>query len=77
MFINQALIGTGWITNAMIGNVIQSDNFVSGLQGWQINKAGTVEINGNFAGSGRLTINNQLIRIYDGAGTERVRLGVY
>jgi len=77
VFINQALIGTGWITNAMIGNVIQSDNFVSGSVGWQINKAGSVEINGNFGGSGRLTISNQLIRIYDGSGLERVRLGIW
>jgi len=32
-FINQALIGDGWITNAMIGNVIQSNNFVSNSAG--------------------------------------------
>ena len=64
VFISQALIGTGWITNAMIGNVIQSNNFVSGSTGWRLDKAGTFEINGNVAGQGRMTITNERLRIY-------------
>lgn len=41
-FIAQALIGTGWITNAMIGNVISStDVGSSGLPIWELNKAGS------------------------------------
>jgi hypothetical protein len=40
------------ITNAKIGNVIQSSNFVSGSVGWNIDKNGTVEFsNGTFRGS--------------------------
>ena len=40
-FINQALIGTGWITNAMIGNQIASSSVAgSGLPRWEINKDG-------------------------------------
>ena len=40
MFINNAMIQDGSITNAKIGNVIQSNNYVSGQTGWQINKTG-------------------------------------
>lgn len=41
--IAQALIGTGEITNAMIGNLIQSSNYSTALhRGWQINKAGNI-----------------------------------
>lgn len=64
VFISQALIGTGWITNAMIGNVIQSNNFVSEQSGWRLDKSGTFEINGNIPGQGRMVITNQRIRIY-------------
>lgn len=75
VFISQALIGTGWITNAMIGNVIQSNNFVSGQTGWQLDKAGNLEINGTVAGQGKLTINNRAIKVFDLNGTLRVQLG--
>ncbi|MDR5881130.1 host specificity protein J [Caballeronia sp. LZ032] len=73
-FLNQAFIGTGWITNAMIGDTIQSNNFVSGQQGWQINKAGSFEINGT-GGGGRNLLNANGQQVYDPAGTLRVRLG--
>jgi hypothetical protein len=36
-------IGDAQITNTKIGNIIQSAGFVSGLTGWQINKAGSAE----------------------------------
>lgn len=39
----EAFIGTGDITNAMIGNVIQSTNYQSGSHGWLINKSGYAE----------------------------------
>lgn len=74
VFISQALIGTGWITNAMIGSTIQSDNYVAGQQGWQINKAGTFEINGT-GGGGRTTLNNNGVYVYDTGGVNRVQLG--
>ena len=40
-------VGNGEIDNAKIGNIIQSNNFVSGEggQGWRINKAGAAEFN--------------------------------
>ena len=45
MFINNAMIQDGSITNAKIGNVIQSNNYVSGQTGWRINKTGGIELN--------------------------------
>ncbi|HCK4902596.1 TPA: phage tail protein [Pseudomonas aeruginosa] len=45
MFINNAMIQDGSITNAKIGNFIQSSNYISGQSGWQINKSGELEIN--------------------------------
>lgn len=76
VFISQALIGTGWITNAMIGNTIQSNNFVSGQQGWQIDKAGTIEINGaGSAATSQMRITGQSLVIYQN-GIDVIHLGV-
>lgn len=75
VFLNQALIGDGWITNAMIGNVIQSDNYVAGQTGWRIHKNGTFDINGALPGGGRLRMTNQGVIVYDGSGRERTRIG--
>lgn len=46
VFMNNALIQDGSITNAKIGNVIQSNNYISGEQGWIINKNGSSEFSG-------------------------------
>lgn len=45
VFMNNALIQDGSITNAKIGNVIQSNNYVSGSRGWSIDKNGFAELN--------------------------------
>ncbi|HEK3174135.1 TPA: DUF1983 domain-containing protein [Proteus mirabilis] len=42
-FIREAFIEDGSITNAKIGNVIQSNNYVAGKSGWIINKNGFAE----------------------------------
>ncbi len=75
-FINQALIGTGWITNAMIGNVIQSNDYVAGVRGWQINKNGTFEMNGS-GGGGRTVIDSNGGRVFDSNGVMRLRWGLW
>lgn len=76
-FISQALIGDGWITNAMIGDYIQSTDYVPGQRGWRISKSGnSVEINGS-DGRGRLVITNTLVLVYDANGTLRVRMGLW
>uniref|UniRef100_A0AAU7B9M6 Tail fiber protein n=1 Tax=Klebsiella phage KpTDp2 TaxID=3153336 RepID=A0AAU7B9M6_9CAUD len=46
VFMNNALIQDGSITNAKIGNVIQSNNYVSGSRGWSIDKNGNAEFSG-------------------------------
>jgi hypothetical protein len=45
VFISSAFIQDGTITNAKIGNFIQSNNYVAGSQGWRIDKSGTLEMN--------------------------------
>ncbi len=76
-FINQALIGTGWIQNAMIGDVIQSNaTGAGGLPRWKLDKNGTLTMTGANSG-GYLTINDRVIQVYDGNGTLRVRLGIW
>lgn len=75
-YIKQALIGDGWIDNAKIGDFIQSTDYVAGVRGWKISKSGnSFELNGS--GGGRLSITNQLIQVFDGNGTLRVRLGMW
>ena len=44
MIVASAFIGDGTITNAKIGEVIQSNNFVQGMQGWRITKSGGFEM---------------------------------
>lgn len=76
VFINQAFIADGTITNAKIGSFISSTDYVAGQQGWILNKSGTFEINGTVAGQGRLLINNQRLRIYHANGNLAIDLGV-
>ncbi|MCW3936079.1 host specificity protein J [Pseudomonas aeruginosa] len=77
MFINNAMIQDGSITNAKIGSSIQSDNYVAGKTGWRLTKSGQFEINGTVPGEGRLKITNQLIEVFDSNDMRRVRLGIW
>lgn len=74
-FINQALIGTGWITNLMIGDVIQSNltNPVTGQPRWRIDKNGTISLNGSGTAGNRL--DDTALRTFDENGQKRVQLG--
>ncbi|CAI3796843.1 hypothetical protein GLGCALEP_01655 [Pseudomonas sp. MM221] len=76
VFMNDAFIQDGTITNAKIGSYISSTNYVAGQMGWILNKSGTFEINGTVAGQGRLLINNQRLRIYHANGNLAIDLGV-
>ncbi|WP_447781284.1 host specificity protein J [Enterobacter asburiae] len=52
VFISSAFIQDGTITNAKIGNFIRSNDFQSGVKGWNIPKDGSPEFNnGTFRGS--------------------------
>lgn len=68
VLISQAFIGDGWITNAMIGSYIQSNDYVAGSTGWRMNKAGTLEINGTVSGQGRVIIDNKGVAWYNASG---------
>jgi len=75
-FIRETFIQDGTISNAKIGNFIQSNNYVAGSAGWRLDKGGTFEING-VAGGGRMLISSTLIRIYDSNNVLRVRMGLW
>ncbi|HAU5661410.1 TPA: host specificity protein J [Citrobacter freundii] len=58
VFISDAFIQDGSITNAKIGNFIQSNNFVAGSTGWRIDKNGNAELHGKlYADSGQFAFN--------------------
>lgn len=76
-FIKSAFIQDASITMLQIGDNLQSTDYVAGVSGWKLSKGGNIEFNGTVAGGGRLTMTNQLIRIYDNNGTLRVRLGIF
>ncbi|HGN8997069.1 TPA: DUF1983 domain-containing protein [Citrobacter freundii] len=58
VFISDAFIQNGSITNAKIGNFIQSNNFVAGSAGWRIDKNGNAELHGKlYADSGQFAFN--------------------
>lgn len=77
-YINQAFIGTGWITNAMIGQTIQSTGVgANGQPLWILDKANGITFNGPNGGSGYLNLNSSTLTVYDNNGTLRVRLGLW
>ena len=83
--IKTANIGDGTITNAKIGNVIQSAAYSAGSAGWKIDKAGAMEMNNatfrgtidvqGSAGSNRLNITSTKIQVIDSSNVVRVKLG--
>ncbi|MCG6574859.1 DUF1983 domain-containing protein [Pseudomonas sp. AF32] len=75
VFMNSAFIQDGSITMLKIGQYLQSDNYVAGVQGWRLDKAGNLEFNGPAPGGGRLTMTNRAIKVYDQNGVKRVQLG--
>lgn len=74
VLISQAFIGEGWITNAMIGGYIQSNNYVANKSGWRLDKAGTFENYGS-EGNGALKQTNVTISVRDENGVLRFQAG--
>ena len=74
-FIRSAFIQDGTITNAKIGNYIQSNNYVAGISGWKLFFDGTFEINGAFGGQARQVINNRGGKVFDENGVKRYQWG--
>lgn len=75
VFMRSAFIQDGSITMLKIGQALQSDNYVAGVQGWRLDKAGNLEFNGPAPGGGRLTMTNRAIKVFDENDVKRVQLG--
>lgn len=73
--IADAFIGNGTITNAKIGNFIQSNNYDPQKAGWKLFFDGTFEINGVAPGQGRSMMTNRSLRFWDAGGVKRLQLG--
>lgn len=73
--IRDTVIGDGTISNAKIGNYIQSNNYVAGSVGWKLDKSGTFENYGSTAGDGAMKQTNQTISVKDGNNVLRVQVG--
>lgn len=74
VFISSAFIQDGTITNAKIGNFIQSNNYVPGQSGWKLDKGGTWENYGS-DGQGARKTTNVTDSIRDANGVLRVQIG--
>ncbi|SED05715.1 Phage-related protein, tail component [Pseudomonas saponiphila] len=75
-YIKSAFIENGSITNAKIGDYIQSDDFIEGQRGWRMKKSGTLELNGEGVGY-RLQIMDRGVYLTDTeTGVQVVELGV-
>ncbi len=74
VFMSSAFIQDGTITNAKIGNFIQSNNYVAGQSGWKLDKGGTWENYGS-DGEGARKTTNVTDSIRDANGVLRVQIG--
>ena len=74
VFMSSAFIQDGTITNAKIGNFIQSNNYVAGQSGWNLDKGGTWENYGS-DGQGARKTTNVTDSIRDANGVLRVQIG--
>ncbi|WP_448678980.1 phage tail protein [Pseudomonas nicosulfuronedens] len=75
MFINSAMIQDASITNAKIGDVIQSTALGSNGQPlWQLNKSGSFLLNSAGAG-GRMQITADAQKVFDANGVRRIQIG--
>ncbi|CZU51595.1 DUF1983 domain-containing protein [Enterobacter hormaechei] len=74
-FIRHTFIQDGTISNAKIGNYLQSNNYVAGSVGWKLDKSGTFENYGSTAGEGAMKQTNQTISVRDSSNVLRVQIG--
>ncbi|WP_347169024.1 phage tail protein [Pseudomonas salmasensis] len=75
-FIKSAFIQDGTITNAKIGNFIQSNNYDPQKAGWKLFFDGTFEINSSLgSGQARQVINNAGGKVFDAGGIKRYQWG--
>ncbi|MGY3644133.1 phage tail tip fiber protein [Pseudomonas sp. PK-RTE-24] len=75
VFLNTLFVKDASIGNAKIGFFIQSDNYIAGVQGWRIDKAGNFELNSPLGGGARQVINNNGGKVFDENGVKRYQWG--
>lgn len=75
VFMSSTFIQDGTITNAKIGDFIQSNNYVAGSVGWRLDKSGTFENYGSTVGEGAMKQTNQTISVRDANNVLRVQIG--
>ncbi|HDS1216195.1 TPA: DUF1983 domain-containing protein [Stenotrophomonas maltophilia] len=69
-FISQALIGTGWIQNAMIGDVIQSTAVGAGGQPrWKLDKNASLTMRGVNSNGGYMELTDSALRFWNSTGS--------
>ena len=59
----------------MIGNYIQSNNYVWNQSGWRLDKNGVFENYGSTPGEGATKLTNEGIKVRDQNGVLRVEIG--
>ncbi|MBV7478190.1 phage tail protein [Pseudomonas sp. PDM31] len=75
VFMRSAFIEDGSISNAKIGNYIQSSNYVFNTSGWIINKDGGFEMNGTYGG-GRMQLTSNALKFYHSNGVLGIDLSL-
>jgi len=76
VFMRSAMIEDGTITNAKIGNSIQSNNYVAGVSGWRLSFDGTFEMNGNIEGVGTMMLTNTFLKFIYANGVVGIDLSL-
>ncbi|MDF7681489.1 phage tail protein [Enterobacteriaceae bacterium ESL0689] len=76
-FFNNVFIKDGSIDNAKIGGYIQSDNYVAGHAGWNLDKTGVLSMYGNMAGEGSISLTSEGLKVYDKNNVLRCVVGRY
>lgn len=77
VFINSAFIGQASIGSAKLADWLESDakNSATGQPVMRLNfRTGEIQLNGSGAG-GRMTLNNNVQKVYDASGVLRVQIG--
>ncbi|WP_242198614.1 MULTISPECIES: phage tail protein [unclassified Pseudomonas] len=75
-FIKSAFIQDGTITNAKIGNYIQSNNYDPGRTGWRLSFDGTFEMNGNIPNVGTMRLTNTALKFIYANGVVGIDLSL-
>ncbi|MFP2513967.1 TipJ family phage tail tip protein [Buttiauxella agrestis] len=74
VFVRDEFVQDGTISNAKIGNFIQSNNYVANTSGWRLDKGGTFENLGT-DGAGAMKQTNITISVKDENGRLRCQFG--